>query len=419
MSSLKKFDYRIKDNRKRNIFLCGIVLVVVTIVGIKLYQSKAQFTSTTNEMNLASGNVRLTCTNKVKPNYNQELTEFVNDLYKSGECPELVDDETEDNNIRYIGATPDNYVLFNDELWRIIGVMNNIDDGTGKKESRIKLIRNESLGDFFWDYKQKGVGSSVDERGSNDWSDSQLMMMLNPVEIVEDGWKVANKDYHIDGDGYVLDNNQVKIYKGVGSYYNHTSGYKPALTTLENFPLNEVNFSDNGLKDESKKYIGNAKWHLGGAIRSEHTTATAATYYTKERGTKVYSNEVTRPSEWTGFIGVIYASDSGFATSGGTTTDRKTCLEKGLYEWSDSNYKDCYKNNWLYDLQISEWSQWLINPRADTNFEVAFMYHTGYIHFDGDVNVILRQVRPSLFLKSDVKITSGNGSKQNPFKLTL
>ncbi len=114
MSSLKKFDYRIKDNRKRNIFLCGIILVLITIVGVKLFQSKAQFTASTDELELASGKVRLTCTDKVKPNYNQESTNFINALYESNKCPELVDDETEDNNIRYIGATPDNYVDIED-----------------------------------------------------------------------------------------------------------------------------------------------------------------------------------------------------------------------------------------------------------------------------------------------------------------
>ena len=32
---------------------------------------------------------------------------------------------------RYIGANPNNYVKFNDELWRIIGVFD-VDDETGK-----------------------------------------------------------------------------------------------------------------------------------------------------------------------------------------------------------------------------------------------------------------------------------------------
>ena len=66
---------------------------------------------------------------------------------------EIIEDETNDNNLRFIGADPKNYVWFNDELWRIIGVMNNIDDGTGKKETRLKIIRNEPIGNYSWDNK--------------------------------------------------------------------------------------------------------------------------------------------------------------------------------------------------------------------------------------------------------------------------
>ena len=46
---------------------------------------------------------------------------------------------------RYRGASPKNYVTFNNEVWRIIGVFPT-DDGTGKIENRIKIIRNESIG---------------------------------------------------------------------------------------------------------------------------------------------------------------------------------------------------------------------------------------------------------------------------------
>ena len=54
-------------------------------------------------------------------------------ILAKGETDELKFDGTADNNLRYIGADPNNYVSFNNELWRIIGVFNNIDDGTGKK----------------------------------------------------------------------------------------------------------------------------------------------------------------------------------------------------------------------------------------------------------------------------------------------
>ena len=44
--------------------------------------------------------------------------------------------------------------------------------------------------------------------------------------------------------------------------------------------------------------------------------------YEKERGTTVYSE---RPTKWTGKIGLMYPSDYGYATSGGSTTNREAC----------------------------------------------------------------------------------------------
>ena len=54
-------------------------------------------------------------------------------------------------NIRYYGVDPNNYVSFNNELWRIIGVFKDIDDGNGNKETRIKIARSESIGNYQWD----------------------------------------------------------------------------------------------------------------------------------------------------------------------------------------------------------------------------------------------------------------------------
>ena len=70
-------------------------------------------------------------------------------------------------NIRYYGANPNNYVLFNNELWRIIGVFKDIDDGTGKTETRVKIIRSESIGDYQWDDNE------------NEWSTATLKTYLN------------------------------------------------------------------------------------------------------------------------------------------------------------------------------------------------------------------------------------------------
>ena len=59
---------------------------------------------------------------------------------------------------RYRGASPKNYVTFNNETWRIIGVFPT-DDGTGKIENRIKIIKDQSIGNKYWDTS-----------GSNNWA---------------------------------------------------------------------------------------------------------------------------------------------------------------------------------------------------------------------------------------------------------
>ena len=46
-----------------------------------------------------------------------------------------------DGNIRYIGENPNNYVQFNNELWRIIGIFDN----------KLKIIRNDAIPVIFED----------------------------------------------------------------------------------------------------------------------------------------------------------------------------------------------------------------------------------------------------------------------------
>ena len=70
-------------------------------------------------------------------------------------------------NIRYYGTNPNNYVRFNNELWRIIGLFKDIEDGTGKTETRLKIARSESIGNYQWDDYE------------NEWSTASLQTYLN------------------------------------------------------------------------------------------------------------------------------------------------------------------------------------------------------------------------------------------------
>ncbi len=250
---------------------------------------------------------------------------------------ELVDDETADHNIRYIGADPNNYVSFNNELWRIIGVFNNIEDGTGAKETRLKIIRNEPYSESI----------AWDTDNVNDWSTASLQEELN------------------------------------GSY-------------LEN------------ITSPSKEMIEDAVWKLGGS--SSYDDVTASMFYERERGTEVPSGHA---AEWTGKIGLMYPSDYGYATSGGSTTNREACLIKELYRWSSSI--DCKNNDWLYDGSIAHWT---ITSRSIYLNYVFCVYSTGFVAND-IADFTDSAASPALYLTSNVKISGGEGTESNPFVLSL
>ena len=76
---------------------------------------------------------------------------------------------------RYRGGNVANYVTFNNEVWRIIGVIPT-EDTDGNVENRFKIIRDESIGEFQWD---DGTNSERTSYFPNDWSFASLNAYLN------------------------------------------------------------------------------------------------------------------------------------------------------------------------------------------------------------------------------------------------
>ena len=332
--------------------------------GAKITWDNESWSALVDLSNYSAGNMsRTKCTMYFKVDY-PIATDYIISLADSSS--ELVYDETSDNNLRYIGADPNNYVSFNNELWRIIGVMNNIDDGTGKKETRLKIIRDESIGNYSWDNKG--------EYGKNDWTTSALQIVLNS-----------------------------------GAYYNRTSGECPYG---QNGTTTSCDFSNNGLTEEAKTIIGNAVWNLGGTENyTSSSDGLTSQWYGYERGTEVYSG---RLPAWTGQIGLMYPSDYGYATSGGSTMNRDMCLTTELWSWNNLN--DCYSNDWLY--QGGPDDQWALTPFSGDSSNVIRVNSSGSVYRSYTTNESY-VVFPALYLSSNAKITDGDGSHDKPFTLSL
>ena len=324
-----------------------------------------------------------------------------------------------DNNIRYIGANPNNYVYFNCsdynnqsdstcEKWRIIGVFKNVTKADGTKEDLVKIVKDDRLNNtgISWDYKKNGVGTSTTNYGSNDWTDSQLMMMLNPTDYLKSGYTIDNN--------IVKDSKGQAIYQNMGSYYNGTSGCQPAaVASGADFTCTSIDFTSTGLKNDlTRNAIESVVWNLGGtASFTSSSNGLASHFYGYERGTTVYSGHATN---WTGKIGLMYPSDYGYATSGGSTTDRTTCLAKEMYNWDGSGVSDCKNNDYLYK---SGYTQWTLAPYSSDADSVFHVYTEGIVSFYSAYNT--NSVRPVAFLKSNISISSGDGSSTTPYNLKL
>ena len=324
-----------------------------------------------------------------------------------------------DNNIRYIGANPNNYVYFNCsdynnqsdstcEKWRIIGVFKNMTKSDGTKEDLVKIVKDDSLGNISWDYKKNGVGTSTNDYGSNDWTDSQLMMMLNPTDYLKYGYTIDNN--------IVKDNKGQAIYQNMGSYYNGTSGCKPsAIASGAEFTCTSIDFTSTGLKNDStRNAIESVVWNLGGTGNYySASNGLASHWYGYERGTTVYSGHATT---WTGKVGLMYPSDYGYATAGGATTNRAACLAKELYNWDGSGVSDCKNNDYLYK---SSYYQWTLAPYS-SNGNIVVLVDTGSYVLSYVAGSDINSVRPVAFLKSNISITDvGNGSSESPFQLKV
>ena len=295
-------------------------------------------------------------------------------------------------NIRYIGKNPNNYVSIDGDIWRIIGIMKDIDDGKGNKSDRVKLIRSEVIGWYSWDTSESSVNKG---HGVNEWSQADLMKLLNP--------------------GYESESVGGSLYWNgkSGTFY---SGKANATTSC--------NFTSTGIKDKLKSLISDAIWNTGANDGKTYTYNNIITskFYELERSDNTgkicssgdYCNDpLGRTTAWVGKVGLMYPSDYGYATSGGSTTDRATCLNTYLNSWGGSSVSDCKNNDWLYDSSI----QWTISPSADSS-RVSFVFYVDNVGMVDCLNARASyDVRPVVYLSQSVVIQSGDGSRGNPFIL--
>ena len=288
-------------------------------------------------------------------------------------------EDLDGGNIRYYGASPNNYIYFNCsdysnqtsstcETWRIIGVF----------DGKVKIMRGSSIGDYSWDNKDTTTGAEKDY-GKNDWTTARLMKLLNPSNY-----------YTVDSN----DNNP-----GQSLYYNSTSG---KCYSGQNNATVDCDFKSTGIKnDETRNMIAEVTYNLGGWNTN---SIYPNQIYGYERGTTVYTG---RPTTWTGKIALAYPSDYGYAA------DLNKCKQ------TLSNYKNstCTSNNWMKSILAPNYG-WLLTSASYGASDAWGVGSSGGV-YNSYSAFGERGVAPVLSLISELDIGSGTGESNSPYQLSV
>ncbi len=269
----------------------------------------------------------------------------------------------QDNSYRYSGNNPNNFVCFGSgsenynngtgtcpdtNLYRIIGVFNN----------QVKLIKSEYI-------KSTELGIASDGKPSTS----------------------------------VLDNlKRVKVAPSEGFYWNQTADNTWESSTLYQALNNGTSGYLSKLGTTWKNKIATTTWHVGG--HDDNMVTPKVMYDAEIKSTPTVSAQ----------IGLMYASDYGFASASSSWTST-------LYRYANTGNNN-RENNWLYN-NVYEWT---ISPRSNIS-NLAFLvgndgtvYHS-FCYVDNSAY----GVRPSFYLNSDVKIKVDDaiGDVDHPFRIVV
>lgn len=275
-----------------------------------------------------------------------------------GVITKVTDNNTEQ--YRYQGNNPNNYVSFNNQLWRIIGYVpvclevspitedtniNGVEFKQGeaqctKWENRVKIIKADPIGAF-----------AYNKTNNSTWIGSTIQGLLNSCYL-------GKKD--------------------------GCSKYCYANTTSQGV----CNYSQNGINENDSygNMIESVYYNIGMSIGFTSLSV-------------VYANEVKKQVSEKSMTGLMYVSDFGYAISGYT----------GNLGYSSANSQMI--NNWLF----SNGFEWTMTVR--THINPIRIGNNGGPGLTPAFNS--SAVRPVLYLQSNVNKLSGDGSMTSPYIIEM
>ena len=285
---------------------------------------------------------------------------------------------TNNHEYRYIGANVNNYVSFNNDLYRIIGVFDSNSHGQDGK-MLVKLIRSRILGSYSWGNYNTDNTSAIYSNYGNDWTGGTTGVKAN-LNIL------LNEYFY----------NKIDTSNTYGScstwtyYYNNTDYRTNDCTDIVGY----------GIDPSLQKYIEEVTWYLYGYSSN---SLSKQNFYLCERGQYsgcTSANSGVYATSTNAKIGLMYVSDymyaSGYFSSSSTTT-----ALSGYYG----------NQNWLY-----KGYEWTITPRSNVSSNAFYVSISGSVSYFSAYSG--SGARPTFYLKSSVYVTGGTGTFSDPYTIS-
>ena len=280
---------------------------------------------------------------------------------------------TNSHEYRYVGAEVNNYVKFNNDLYRIIGVFDS--NSHGKSGEMVKLIRSRPLGGYSWGVYNSSNTSGTYSNYKNDWTGTTSKVKANLNVLLNEYF--YNKT------------NTSSTYGPCTNwtyYYNNTNYRTNSCSQIVGY----------GIDESLRGYIETATWYLYGSDSNQ----SKQNWYLCERGGNscTGANSGAYSTTTDAKIGLMYLSDYLYASSYYTSSDTTT---QGTSYFGNKN--------WLY-----KGYEWTLTPYAsDSNSVWRVIYGSVY----RTTTFYTYSARPSFYLKSTVSISGGDGTFANPYTI--
>ena len=278
---------------------------------------------------------------------------------------------------RYVGGEVNNYVSFNNDLYRIIGVFDDNSHGvTG--QNLVKLIAANELTSAGWGAYNSAPAYTTYFSYKNDWTGNTTGAPASANILLNEFFlnPTATSTY-----GECID--------WTYGYYGNTYKSKNC-TDIKGYGIQST---------ELRNYIQPVTWYLYGYTSAD---LSKQNWYNCERNNYsgcASANSGTYSGTTTASIGLMYVSDymyaSGYIASNATTTG------------SSSNFINL---NWLY-----KGFEWTLTPKRNSGTDAFDVGSTGDVNSNNSYRG--SGLRPTFYLKSTIKIKSGDGTFKNPYTI--